>query len=64
MVVESGGAIAIEDTEKGIASAKGAGLACIGLRNGLNSEQDLSAADFVAHGYKALSSKMLRGLVR
>jgi len=39
--------IAIEDTKKGIASAKSAGMVCVALRNGFNHSQDLSQADRV-----------------
>lgn len=37
--------LAIEDSRTGMASAKAAGMFCVGLRSDLNAEQDLSAAD-------------------
>jgi len=37
--------VAIEDSRHGVASAKAAGMYCIGLRNGMNEMQDLSQAD-------------------
>ena len=40
-------AVAVEDTTKGIASAKGAGMYCVGLLNETNSRQQLAAADIV-----------------
>lgn len=39
--------VVIEDSANGALSAKRAGMFCIGLRNGFNDEQDLSAADVV-----------------
>jgi HAD superfamily hydrolase (TIGR01509 family) len=41
----------IEDSRNGVLSAKSAGMFCIGLRNGFNEEQDLSAADVVIEGF-------------
>ncbi len=43
--------IAIEDSKNGVLSAKAAGLYCIGLRNGFNDSQDLTAADRIMCGY-------------
>lgn len=37
--------VAIEDTSKGIQSAKAAGLLCFGFRNGINAQADFSQAD-------------------
>ena len=37
--------VAVEDTAKGIASAKGAGCFVVGYRNGVNDAQDFSACD-------------------
>ena len=37
--------IVIEDSENGVLSAKNANMFCIGLRNGFNEKQDLSAAE-------------------
>jgi HAD superfamily hydrolase (TIGR01509 family) len=44
--------LAIEDSEKGIASATRAGMYCIGFKNGFNEHQDLSRADTVIDGFK------------
>ena len=38
--------LAVEDTEIGVAAAKGAGLPCAALRNAFTAAQDLSQADF------------------
>ncbi len=56
--------IAIEDTEKGIQSASGAGARCIGLRNGFNAQQDLSKADLVLETFDALSISLLESVLR
>ncbi len=37
--------VALEDSKNGIASAKAAGMYCIGLRTSMSQKQDLSAAD-------------------
>jgi HAD superfamily hydrolase (TIGR01509 family) len=44
----------IEDSQNGVLSAKSAGMFCIGLRNGFNEEQDLSAADVIIEGFRQL----------
>ena len=46
--------IAVEDSKNGLLSAKQAGMFCIGLRNGLNEEQDLSQADLIVHRFAEL----------
>jgi HAD superfamily hydrolase (TIGR01509 family) len=51
-------AMAVEDTEKGIASAKAAGLYCVGIRNGTNSRSELSAADLIISDYRELRSHL------
>ncbi|HQH28495.1 MAG TPA: HAD-IA family hydrolase, partial [Oligoflexia bacterium] len=51
---------AIEDSTKGVASAKSAGLFCVGLRNGMNGEEDLSAADLICEDAELLSPEMLQ----
>lgn len=48
--------IAIEDSKNGVVAAKSAGLFCLGLRNGDNDNQDLSAADKEFDLYKDLTS--------
>lgn len=40
-------AVAIEDSEVGVAAAKGAGLACLAVRNGFTLEHDFALADLV-----------------
>lgn len=42
--------VVVEDAMHGIAAAKKAGMRTIGLRNGFNDYQDLSAADWVVRG--------------
>ena len=44
----------IEDSHNGVLSAKSAGMFCIGIRNGFNDEQDISAADLVIEGFGQL----------
>jgi HAD superfamily hydrolase (TIGR01509 family) len=46
--------VVIEDSKNGALSARNAGMFCIGIRNGFNEEQDLSAASVVVEGFKAL----------
>jgi beta-phosphoglucomutase len=47
-------AIAIEDTHKGLTSAKAAGLFCVGMRNDINDDQELRLADYVISDYREL----------
>jgi HAD superfamily hydrolase (TIGR01509 family) len=44
----------IEDSRNGVLSAKSAGMFCIGIRNGFNEEQDISAADVIIEGFGQL----------
>ena len=44
--VSAADCVAIEDTAKGIASAKAAGMRCVGFRNGYNDREDFARADF------------------
>lgn len=46
--------VVIEDSKNGVLSAKNAGMFCIGIRNGFNEEQDISAADVIIEGYEGL----------
>lgn len=55
--------VAIEDSSKGIASAKAAGLQCVGLLNGHNDHQDMSKADLVVSGFESLTVARLKGLI-
>ena len=50
---------AIEDSQKGVQSAKSAGLTCFGFRNGFNGDQDLSAADAIVEGFSGLTPERL-----
>ncbi|MFH1631249.1 MAG: HAD family phosphatase [Candidatus Aenigmatarchaeota archaeon] len=52
--------IAIEDSRNGVLSAKGAGMKCIGMRNGFNDDQDLSTADFIIHDFSELSVEKIK----
>ena len=56
--------LAIEDSSKGVTSAKSAGMRCFGLRNGHNEDQDLSAADAVLDGFAAESLQAVREALR
>lgn len=49
----------IEDSKNGVLSAKRAGMYCIGLENGFNEEQDISAADVIVRGFSALPLSLL-----
>ena len=51
--------LAIEDTEKGIQSAKSAGMKVIGFRNTLNSKQNMSKADLEIEGHENLAGLLL-----
>ncbi len=55
--------VAIEDTKKGIQSAKAAGMKVIGFRNGFNEGQDLSAADQIIEGFSGLQIELIHSLV-
>ena len=54
-----GRCVVIEDSMNGVISAKRAGMYCIGLRNGFNEEQDISAADIVVEGFSSLPISLL-----
>jgi HAD superfamily hydrolase (TIGR01509 family) len=54
--------IAIEDSNKGVASAVAAGMTCVGIKNGFNEHQDLSQADVVIEGFSAINAEFFRGL--
>jgi HAD superfamily hydrolase (TIGR01509 family) len=47
--------LAVEDSAKGVRSAKAAGMKCIGFRNGFNERQDLTEADAVVDDFAALT---------
>lgn len=51
-------AIAIEDTDKGVASAKAAGLKCVGILNDANSHDELKQADLIINNYDELRKKL------
>ena len=55
--------IAVEDSKYGVLSAKHARMFCIGLRNGLNGEQDLSKADLVIHSFAELDWQTFQRLL-
>lgn len=57
-------ALAIEDSPKGIASAKAAGIRCVGLLNGHNNRSQLFGADWVADGFSDSCWYLLLGLGR
>ena len=52
--------VAIEDSRKGVQSAKSAGMKCVGLRNGFNTEQNLSAADYIVQSLLDVDVALLR----
>lgn len=49
--------LAIEDSNKGVQSAKACGMKCIGLRNGFNEKQDLTQADLIIDGFSVQAIK-------
>ncbi len=53
-------AIAVEDTNKGITSAKAAGLRCVAIRNDANTPDELAEADHVISHYNELKDYLLR----
>ena len=55
--------IAIEDTDKGIRSAKAAGCYVFGFRNGFNPKQQLTEADQTLSGWNAESIDCLRKIL-
>jgi HAD superfamily hydrolase (TIGR01509 family) len=46
--------LAVEDSAIGLRAARAAGMACVGLRSGLNDEQDLTQADWQVQGFAGL----------
>ncbi len=54
--------VVVEDSCNGVLSARSAGMLCIGLRNGFNDEQDLSAANFLVDDFAALTWRTLSDL--
>jgi len=46
--------LAVEDSAKGVKSAKAAGMRCVGYRNGFNQHQDLSGADVEIDSFEKL----------
>lgn len=60
--VSPGACVAIEDSDNGVRAAKAAGLACVGLRTGINDDQSLGAADLEVPSLRALTPAILKGL--
>jgi len=58
--VEPQACIVIEDAKNGVLAAKAAGMYCIGFRNGVNDDQDLSKADRIIHSFKELDVEQLQ----
>ena len=55
MKIDPSDCIVIEDSHYGVTAAKAAGMYVIGFRNGMNEEQDLSAADEVVTTLTSIS---------
>jgi HAD superfamily hydrolase (TIGR01509 family) len=55
--------VVVEDSRNGVMSARAAGMYCIGLRNGFNDDQDLSAAHIVVDGHAGIDWPTLMALV-
>lgn len=56
--------IVIEDSSNGVASAKGAGMICIGYQNPNCGYQDLSKADLVVDSITEINLDLLKSLTR
>jgi HAD superfamily hydrolase (TIGR01509 family) len=56
--------VVIEDSANGVASAKAAGMRCVGIRGGSEPGNDLSGADLVVNGFHELSPDRIRLLGR
>ena len=52
---------AFEDTAPGVASAKAAGMFCIGIRNGGNTPEELVGADLIVQNFHALQHSCSAG---
>lgn len=57
--IKSADALAIEDSEHGVAAAKACGIFCIGFRNGCNRTLDLSLADVIVSGFEQMNFQAL-----
>ena len=55
--------LAIEDSRNGVVSAKGAGMYCVGLRNGFNDLQDLSGSDIIVSDLGQILSIINQGRI-
>lgn len=58
--VKADQAIAVEDTDKGIASAQAAGLFCVAIRNDSNNDKELAKANLIIDHYSELKDYLLR----
>ena len=56
--------VAIEDSCSGVKAARAANIFCVGLRNGVNDDQDLSDANVVVNGYGEISVDYLSELIK
>jgi HAD superfamily hydrolase (TIGR01509 family) len=63
LAVDAGAAVAIEDSAPGIAAARAAGLACIGLRTPTTADHDLSGAALVVSSLEQLRLADLAALI-
>ncbi|MEO8288090.1 MAG: HAD family phosphatase [Chloroflexota bacterium] len=60
--VEPQSCVVLEDSRNGVISARNAGMFCIGLRNGFNEEQDISAANIIVEGIAGIDWTFLSTL--
>ena len=60
--IAPGECVAIEDAKNGVLSATSARMKCIGLRNGINEEQDLSGADVVIREFAEMTTDRIEEL--
>ncbi|MBU1017811.1 HAD family phosphatase [Patescibacteria group bacterium] len=62
--IEPDECVAIEDSHHGVIAAKSAGMMCVGLRNGFNDAQNLSAADIQIKGFTPKNNQKLISLLK
>lgn len=62
--VKAGECIVIEDTARGVESAKLAGMICVGFVNPNSGDQDLSRADCLVHSFKDINYEFFEKLYK
>lgn len=62
--IPAGDCCAFEDTKSGIASARAAGVFCVGIRNAATLLEELEDSDLIAGDFKALRYECSKGTIR